>query len=189
MTFTIFNATKHLAPRNNFPPWAQGQKTWPQITVLVFACISLAFCLLIFWNYWRGGHRKAEKVAVYSTLFVVGFFIFSIVMWTIAAAILQQSKNSGHGKDMWGWSCVDNDRRELFQEEVDYVLVCKMQVSYPSNTLRTQLTNVTELVLGLLPHRNCPGMHHGHPVRHSVLQILLQATPTQVHGCPRPRPF
>ncbi|KAH7308323.1 hypothetical protein BKA65DRAFT_531006 [Rhexocercosporidium sp. MPI-PUGE-AT-0058] len=115
------------APRNNFPPWAQGQKTWPQITVLVITCISLAFCLLIFWNYWRGGHWKAEKVAVYSTLFAVGFFIFSIVMWTIAAVTLQQPKNSGHGKDMWGWSCVHNDRRDLFQEDVDYVLVCKMQ--------------------------------------------------------------
>ncbi|KAF4634580.1 hypothetical protein G7Y89_g3527 [Cudoniella acicularis] len=43
MTFTIFNATKHLAPRNNFPPWAQGQKTWPQITVLNWSLV----CYLI----------------------------------------------------------------------------------------------------------------------------------------------
>jgi hypothetical protein len=129
MTFTIFNATKHLPPRNNLPPWAQGQKTWPQITVLVIACISLAFCLLVFWNYWRGGHKKAEKVAVYYTLFAVGFFMFSIIMWAVAAGVLQQSKNGGHGKDMWGWSCLDNKRKELFQEEIDYELVCRMQVS------------------------------------------------------------
>jgi len=81
----------------------------------------------VFWNYWRGGHKRAEKVAVYYTLFAVGFFIFSIVMWAIAAGILQNSKNSGNGKDMWGWSCVDNKRRELFSEKVDYALVCRMQ--------------------------------------------------------------
>jgi hypothetical protein len=96
----------------------------------VIACISLSFCLLIFWNYWRGGHGKAEKFAVYYTLLALGFFVFSIVMWAIAATVLQQSKTSGHGKDMWGWSCVENKRRKLFQEDVDYALVCRMQVSY-----------------------------------------------------------
>ena len=113
MTFTIFNTTKHLAPRSNFPPWAQGQKTWPQITVLVIACISLSFCLLIFWNYWRGGHGKAEKFAVYYTLLALGFFVFSIVMWAIAATVLQQSKTSdtvrtcgdGHVLRIKGGSC------------------------------------------------------------------------------------
>jgi hypothetical protein len=35
----------------------------------------------VFWNYWRGGHKRAEKVAVYYTLFAVAFFIFSTVMW------------------------------------------------------------------------------------------------------------
>jgi len=128
-TFTIFNATKTLPPRNNLPAWAHGTKTWPQITVLVIACISLAFCLLVFWNYWRGGHKRAEKVAVYYTLFAVGFFIFSTIMWGLAAGILQGSKNNSNNKDIWGWSCVDNKRRQLFSEKVDYAVVCRMQVS------------------------------------------------------------
>jgi hypothetical protein len=124
----IFFATKTLAPKSGLPAWANGTKTWPQITVLVIACISLAFCLVIFYGYWRGGHRRAEKTAVYYTIFAVGFFIFSIVMWGIAAGILQGSKNGSHNQDVWGWSCVDNKRRQLFQDDVDYALVCRLQV-------------------------------------------------------------
>jgi len=127
MTFSIFNATKALPARNNLPAWADGTKTWPQIVVLVTSCISLALCLVVFWNYWRGGHRRAEKVAVYYTLFAVAFFIFSTIMWGIAAGILQGAKNNSGNKDIWGWSCVDNKRRELFQQKVDYALVCRMQ--------------------------------------------------------------
>lgn len=135
-TFSIFNASKGLAHRNNLPPWAQGQKTWPQIVVLVVACISLAFCLLVFYGYWRGGHKRAEKVAVYYTLFAVGFFMFSTVMWGVTAGILQGSRASGHGKDMWGWSCLDNHRKELFQDTIDYELICRLQVSLPASCLR-----------------------------------------------------
>lgn len=130
MTFTIFNATKRLPARNNLPAWAEGTKTWPQKVVLAVACVSLALCLVVFWNYWRGGHRRAEKVAVYYTLFAVAFFIFSTVMWGIAAGILQGAKNNGNNKDVWGWSCVDNKRRQLFQEKVNYALVCRMQVRF-----------------------------------------------------------
>jgi len=127
MTFSIFRATRSLPPRNNLPPWAAGTKQWPQILVLCVACVSLTLCLVVFWNYWRGGHKRAEKVAVYYTLFAVAFFIFSVVMWGIAAGILQGSKNNSNNKDIWGWSCVDNKRRQLFQEKVDYGLVCRMQ--------------------------------------------------------------
>ena len=130
MTFSIFNATKALPARNNLPAWADGTKTWPQKVVLATSCVSLALCLLVFWNYWRGGHRRAEKVAVYYTLFAVAFFIFSTIMWGIAAGILQGARNNSGNKDIWGWSCVDNKRRQLFQEKVDYALVCRMQVSY-----------------------------------------------------------
>jgi hypothetical protein len=128
VTMTIFNATKSLPARNNLPAWADGTKTWPQKVVLATSCVSLALCLAVFWN-WRGGHRRAEKVAVYYTLFAVGFFIFSIVMWGIAAGILQAAKNNSGNKDIWGWSCVDNKRRQLFSEKVDYALVCRLQVS------------------------------------------------------------
>lgn len=128
-TFSIFNATKALPPRNNLPAWADGTKTWPQKVVLAISCVSLALCLVVFYNYWKGGHKRAEKVAVYYTLFAVAYFIFSTVMWALAAGIIQGSRNNGHNKDIWGWSCVDNKRRELFQEKVDYALVCRLQVS------------------------------------------------------------
>jgi hypothetical protein len=84
---------------------------------------------VVFWNYWRGGHRRAEKVAVYYTLFAVAFFIFSTIMWGVAAGILQGARNNSNNKDIWGWSCVDNKRRQLFDQKVDYALVCRMQVS------------------------------------------------------------
>ncbi|KAK1074442.1 hypothetical protein LTR74_001038 [Friedmanniomyces endolithicus] len=126
-TFSIFNATKVLPARNNLPPWAQGQKTWPQITVLVVSCISLAASIVVFYAYWKGGHKRAEKAAVYYTAFAVAFFVFSTVMWLIAAGILQGSKSTGNNKDMWGWSCVNNTRKQLFQNEISYDLICRLQ--------------------------------------------------------------
>jgi len=127
VTLSIFNATKSLPRRSTLHPWDPKTKVWPQYLVLSIACVSLFLCLVVFWNYWRGGHRRAEKVAVYYTLFAVAFFIFSIVMWGVAAGVLQGSKNGGHNKDLWGWSCVDNKRREIFQEEIDYSLICRLQ--------------------------------------------------------------
>lgn len=128
-SFSIFQTTKNLPPRNHLPPWASGTKTWPQTFVLVMACISLLLCLVVFWGYYRGGHRKAEKVAVYYTLSALTLFIFSSVMWGIAAGILQGSRSKGQNKDMWGWSCVDNKRRQLFADKVNYAFVCRMQVT------------------------------------------------------------
>ncbi|KAK5132455.1 hypothetical protein LTR08_009066 [Meristemomyces frigidus] len=126
-TFSIFNATRLIPPRNSLPPWAENQKTWPQIVLLVIACISLFASLVIFYSYYKGGHKRAEKAAVYYTAFAVAFFVFSIVMWGIGAGVLQGSKNSGNGKDMWGWSCVQNTRKQLFQNEVSYDLICRLQ--------------------------------------------------------------
>lgn len=126
-TFSIFNATKSLPTRANLPAWAPHQKTWPQITLLCIACVSLALSLGVIFAYFRGGHRRAEKAAVYYTVFAVGFFVFSIVMWAIGAAILNESKKSGNGKDMWGWSCKDGKRKTLFDQDVDYALICRLQ--------------------------------------------------------------
>ncbi|KAK5112965.1 hypothetical protein LTR62_003787 [Meristemomyces frigidus] len=126
-TFSIFNATKTIPPRNNLPPWALNQKTWPQIVLLVISCVSLFFSLVIFYAYSKGGHKRAEKAAVYYTAFAVGFFVFSIVMWGIGAAIIQGTKNNSNNKDMWGWSCVDNTRKQLFQNDVGYDLICRLQ--------------------------------------------------------------
>lgn len=154
MTFSIFNATKHLPPRNNLPPWANNTQPWPQILVLTVACVSLALCLLVFWNYWRGGHRRAEKVAVYYTLFAVAFFIFSIVMWGVAAGVLQGSRNNSNNKDIWGWSCVDNKRRQLFAEEIDYALVCRMQSwSLVCCLIEIVLESITVILYGIVFYR------------------------------------
>lgn len=127
--FAIFNATKNLAPRNGLNPWAKNTNTWPQILLLVIACISLFMSIVVLIAYSRGGHRRAEKVAAYYTVFAVGFFIVSIVIWAVGAALFNQSKATGEGKDMWGWSCLDNKRRHLFEDDVAYALSCRLQVS------------------------------------------------------------
>jgi len=126
-TFQIFNASQGIPAKNNLPPWAIGTSTWPQYVVLVTSCVSLAFCLIVFYLYWRGGHNRASKTQVYYTIFAVGFFIFSIVMWAFAAGILQSTRNNSGNQDMWGWSCVNNKRSQLFSDEVNYALVCKLQ--------------------------------------------------------------
>jgi hypothetical protein len=127
-TVRIVLATQHLPPKNSLPPWSSTTQMWPQYVVLTCACISLAFCVMVFWAYFRGGHRRAEKTAVYYTIFAVGFFILSIIMWAVAAGIMQGTKNNSNNQDVWGWACVDNKRRQLFNDEVDYPLVCRMQV-------------------------------------------------------------
>ncbi|KAL1304909.1 hypothetical protein AAFC00_003826 [Neodothiora populina] len=126
-TFTIFNATKAIPPRNNLPPWAEGTNPWAQIVLLVISCISLTFAVIILASYCRGGHERAEKVSVYYTVFACGFFVFSIVMWGIGAGILNGAKQGGNSKDLWGWACKDNTRRNLFEADVSYTLVCRLQ--------------------------------------------------------------
>ncbi|OSS55196.1 hypothetical protein B5807_01751 [Epicoccum nigrum] len=123
----VFHATKALPKRNNLPPWAENTKTWPQILLLVIACISLLMSIIVMVAYCRGGHNRAEKVAAYYTIFAVGFFIFSIIMWAVGAAVFNQSKAQNNNKDMWGWSCVDNKRRHLFEDDISYALVCRLQ--------------------------------------------------------------
>jgi hypothetical protein len=89
--------------------------------------VSLAICMIIFWGYWKGGHRKAQKTAVYYTMFALGFFIFSTIMWIVAAVMLHTSRSHGNGQDMWGWACNQNKRATLFQDTVNYALVCRLQ--------------------------------------------------------------
>jgi hypothetical protein len=139
-TFMIFNATKALPARNNLPAWAPN-KPWPQITILVISCVSLLMSIIIMFAYWKGGHKRAEKAAVYYTVFAVGTFVFSIIMWGIAAGVLNSSKINGQGKDLWGWSCKDNKRRQLFQQDVSYALVCRLQVCPPIPTMHEQFTD------------------------------------------------
>lgn len=95
--------------------------------LLAMSSVSMFAALIVFYGYWKGGHRRAEKVAVYYSFFAVGYFTFSTVMWVIGAAVFQSAKANGHGKDFWGWSCNDNIRKQLFQDQVDYSLICRLQ--------------------------------------------------------------
>ncbi|PGH00843.1 hypothetical protein AJ79_08095 [Helicocarpus griseus UAMH5409] len=126
-SFMIFNSTKHLAQRNTFSPWAPNTPLWPQIVILVFASISVLLALGVFWAYFRHGHKRAEKVAVYYTVFSVILFVFTLIMWLVGSVVLQNSKQSLDNKDMWGWACAQGTRRELYKDEVNYELVCRMQ--------------------------------------------------------------
>ncbi|KAI1345252.1 hypothetical protein F5Y15DRAFT_410919 [Xylariaceae sp. FL0016] len=126
-SFAIFHATKTLAPQSGLPAWATGTQTWPQYLVLAVSCVNLLICILIFIGYCRGGHHRAEKVGVYYTLFAVGWFIVSMILWAAAAGVLQFTRNNSNNKDMWGWACVQNHRSEIYQDKVDYALVCRLQ--------------------------------------------------------------
>ncbi|KAI0400546.1 hypothetical protein F4802DRAFT_481442 [Xylaria palmicola] len=127
VSFNIFRTTNHLAAQSGLPPWAENTKLWPQVVVLSVSGVNLILCILIFIGYLRGGHHRAEKVGVYYTLFAVGWFIASSVLWAAAAGILQFTRNNSNNKDMWGWACVENKRAEVFSQKVDYALVCRLQ--------------------------------------------------------------
>jgi hypothetical protein len=126
-SFAIFNATRSLPAMNGLPPWAGNTNAWPQKVVLACSCVSLLICVTVFVGYCRGGHQRAEKVGVYYTMFAVGWFIFSMIMWAVAAGVLQFTRSNSGNQDIWGWSCVQNHRSELFKDKVDYALVCRLQ--------------------------------------------------------------
>lgn len=50
-----------------------------------------------------------------------------MVLWAITAALFQHSKSSSNNQDMWGWSCVENHRADVYADKVDYQLVCRLQ--------------------------------------------------------------
>lgn len=131
-SFSIFNATKTLPSQSGMPSWAKNTNTWPQKLVLAMACVSLTACIIVFLAYCRGGHRRAEKVSTYYTMFAIGWFIVSMILWAVTAALYQHSRTSSNNKDMWGWSCLDNKRADVYQDKVDYALICRLQVrSFP----------------------------------------------------------
>jgi hypothetical protein len=126
-SFAIFNSTRMIADRSDLPAWAPETNMWPQRLVLGMACVSLVACIVVFAAYCRGGHRRAEKVATYYTMFAIGWFILSLVLWAITAALFQHSRNSNGNRDFWGWSCVNNKRSDIQGSEVDYQLICRLQ--------------------------------------------------------------
>jgi hypothetical protein len=52
-----------------------------------------------------------------------------LIMWIVGAAVYQHSKSSGNNKDMWGWSCAQNTREEIYSNTIDYALLCRLQVN------------------------------------------------------------
>jgi len=75
-------------------------------------------------------------------------------MWGIAAGILQGAKNNSGNKDVWGWSCVDNKRRQLFSEKVNYALVCRMQSwSLVCCLIEVVLESITIVLYGVVFYR------------------------------------
>lgn len=129
---TIFRATVSLPPRSGNTAWAPGTNPWPQYLLLALAGVSLFTCLIVFWGYWKGGHKRAEKVSKYYSTFAVCFFVFSFILWVVATALYQNSKATSGGKDLWAWSCASNVRALDFQDAIDYKLVCRLQVSSPN---------------------------------------------------------
>lgn len=126
-TFAVFNATRSLPTQSGMPSWNTNTNSWPQKLVLAMACVSLAACILVFAAYFRGGHKRAEKVSTYYTLFAIGWFMLSLTLWVVTAILFQHSKNNSSNKDMWGWACVQNTRSDVFGDKVDYALLCRLQ--------------------------------------------------------------
>lgn len=126
-TFAIFNATKLLPDQSRMPSWARDTNTWPQKLVLAMACVSLFATIIVIGAYCRGGHRRAEKVGTYYTLFALGWFVLSLVLWVVTAILFQRSRDTSDNKDMWGWSCLSNTRSDVFGDKVDYSLICRLQ--------------------------------------------------------------
>lgn len=125
-SFAIFNATRSLPAQSNMPAWSQNTMLWPQILVIVVASISILGCMMVFCAYFRGGHKRAERIATYYTMFAIGWFIVSLAMWAVSAGIFQASRASSQGRDMWGWSCRENRRADVFHDKIDYALVCRL---------------------------------------------------------------
>jgi hypothetical protein len=42
---------------------------------------------------------------------------------------------------MWGWSCAQNTREQIYHDVVDYALLCRLQVSYSCSVSRIYKTN------------------------------------------------
>jgi hypothetical protein len=110
-------------------------------------------CLVVFWTWKKRGHKRAEKVAVYYSIFSVGFFGFTLILWVVVGAIYQHSKSNGNGQDMWGWSCkTGNQRSVVYANDIDYPLLCRLQVGNPSFRTQASMLTTTGLGIGMRSH-------------------------------------
>ncbi len=110
--------------------------------------------VVVIYAYWKGGHRRAEKAATYYTLFAVAFFMLSIIIWAVGAGVLHSSKQDNGGKDMWSWSCAQNTRQQLFQNDVPYELLCRLQNwSLVCAIIEIVVETITIIVYGIVFYR------------------------------------
>ncbi|KAJ5806229.1 uncharacterized protein N7503_003831 [Penicillium pulvis] len=127
VTLRTFMATRNLPERNSAFAWNVGTNPWAQWLMLGLACFSLFACMIVFWGYFKGGHKRAEKLAIYYSTISVIYFTFSFVMWIVSAAIYEHSKATGDSKDLWGWACAQNTREQIYSDVIDYALLCRLQ--------------------------------------------------------------
>lgn len=139
-TFSIFFATRNLSNRNNLPAWAPQSVLWPTYATLAIACVSLTMAVIVLISYWRGGHERAERAAIWFTAISVFGFLFMIILWAVVASIITNAKKNSNNKDLWAWACSNNERKQLFQNDVDYALICK-QLSW------TFICSIIEIVV------------------------------------------
>lgn len=139
-TFAIFFATRHLENRNNLAPWAPQSILWPTYLTLAIACTSLTLAIVVLITYWKGGHEKAEKASIWFTGFSIFGFLLMIILWAVVAGTITNARQTNNGNDLWSWSCNDNQRKELFKDDIDYDLVCKQLVSTPPRDFSLSLS-------------------------------------------------
>lgn len=172
------------------PSWANGTDPWAQKLVLAMACLSLAISVAVFIAYCRGGHRRAEKVGTYYTMFAIGWvsyqdFLGFVYDYKLMRMIVHRQLDS-----------LGPRRRRLLQlQEQRQQQGHVGMVLRPKHPIR-RLLRQGQVQLGLPPPELVPHLHHHrgrrrghqHPaLQHRLLPILLQAPPAQVHGRPRPR--
>ncbi|KAJ5472061.1 hypothetical protein N7539_008630 [Penicillium diatomitis] len=88
---------------------------------------SLSTCLTVFWGYWKGAHRQAEKITIYDTIFSIGFFAFHFIMWIIATSIDPNNKVTSNGEDIWDWFCTANTWKQLLSHTISCTRLCRLQ--------------------------------------------------------------
>lgn len=126
--FHIFLRTKDKPPIQGFAPWPEHTILWPPILVLTVATLSMITSTAIMAAYFFGGHKKAERIAITSTIVTALAWVAGICIWATSGGAMQSAKSRSRGMDFWGWACSKNNQRyEIWNDWVDYDLVCELQ--------------------------------------------------------------
>lgn len=126
--FVLFTTTKDLEPIAGFNPWAEPTTLWPQILILIVACISFIASAIVIVGYLRHGHRGAESISYVTTIAMVFGWAVWLAIWIAAGASLQRVRATGNRRDLWGWACAKHTPRyQVFHSKVDYDLMCRIQ--------------------------------------------------------------